>query len=582
LSRNSFHPLSGGEIVRIAMGTLFVLLLASGCLGNEGSTMKSATVSCPTISGTSWVPNVTGASDSNHDDASVQILKASQTKSVALVGLEQPFSTASATSFTIDMSTDLSSDGSLSLAAEVQGLPSGWYGGAWPLLVSLVDSNGKEWVNLAGCSSTGLYDCSGSSCVANTACTIDSAGTKGSAYLGASAADRRSKWEESQRIGDSGNNSSINIFPTCNWSTGSPTCYFNTAGSSGDTLDGAYFSSGKLPTGTYTAKYLLLASNYTGRNNSGNFVSLGSANLKVTAVRKVDSDLGSSKGALDLNVILVGSKNIEASHTDKGKQNLDALFSLVQDNYAVQNSGTTDIQLGKITVYEWDCQNGGDSWASVNVDDVGSMFAAGSKLVDSASEGKALNIFLVSTIDYDGTGTVLGISGGIGGAMVNGTHASGLVFSSMNLLSDFNPGCDGTGVCALGSQESDFINMGATITHEMGHYLGLNHVSELTGTIHDRVPDTPSCTTTDANCNMGTEDDPIACITRTSCRSESACNTVCSASGMDAGTCASESDCQFNHVMWWTTKHYNAGGSGDGNLFSSQSAAIINYNPFVQ
>jgi hypothetical protein len=56
----------------------------------------------------------------------------------------------------------------------------------------------------------------------------------------------------------------------------------------------------------------------------------------------------------------------------------------------------------------------------------------------------------------------------------HGTTGAGLVFSSVNL--------DGGGA-----------DMGQTMAHEIGHFLGLRHTSEHGGAAHDPITDTPEC-----------------------------------------------------------------------------------------
>jgi hypothetical protein len=70
--------------------------------------------------------------------------------------------------------------------------------------------------------------------------------------------------------------------------------------------------------------------------------------------------------------------------------------------------------------------------------------------------------------------------------------------------------------------------------------------------------------------------------------SGSRCKTACDAntSGSPIGgaaVCEDVPECQFNHVMWWTTKRFVDGtGPADGNLFSTQSSGILNYSSFIQ
>jgi len=121
--------------------------------------------------------------------------------------------------------------------------------------------------------------------------------------------------------------------------------------------------------------------------------------------------------------------------------------------------------------------------------------------------------------------------------------------------------------------------MGSTISHEIGHYLGLNHLTESSGSSHDAIPDTPQCISENIS---GTN-----YVTQNSCLSSSSCSTPCTAeaNGSYNGItrfCPNTSACQFNHVMWWTTKSFSeTTGVGDGNIFSADSSNILLSNPFI-
>ena len=427
-----------------------------------------------------------------------------------------------------------------------------------------------------GCAG-GMFSCSGGTCSPRAGCEPDPAGTAGSAYLGSSAPLRRESWDYHNTAVFSG--MSVNTFPTCSWSSGSPTCSFLSAPGN--------FSSGlaggvKLRSGTYTAKYVLLTDHYSsvGATRLGSF--------QVTAAAKSDGNEGTAngcdstsghKGAVDVNVVLVGDQNVIDSHTDKGKQNLNALFQHVYDQLSTSNATTVGIRLGKITVYEWSCEAGGEGYA--NVEDYYQMFQTGSSLLPAETSGKALNVFLTSTIG--GNTAYLGLSGGLSGPPKNGTTGSGLVFASFNKLSNFNASCLGTGACAVTDQDFDFIDMGGTISHEIGHYLGLNHLSEREGTEHDPVPDSPEC-----NFKFPTSYG----IGVNSCRSVSntsvyaptglTCSQACASYNGTTSFCPNALECQFNHVMWYTTKNYGSGGTGDGNHFSTYSGDILNLHPLVR
>lgn len=556
-------------------GFLGVVLALSAC--SETNSGKATTApACTTLTGDSWVPKVTGAAATNHSSA-ITVTKTEVLTTGFLTGRGQPAPATREVSVSIPMLDDLGPLGSISLVAEVTGFPEDLEGGAYPLLVSLNDGV-NELINLtrAGtgddCAQKGYEICGTSTCSNNPSCTI----TWPSAY------QNRTQWEDHQYANFG--YTSVNTFPTCNWSGGSsstpttnPACAFNTAFSASS----GFFTSGKLRSGTtYTAKYLLVASQYA------SFDTNRSVGLKVEVIKKANSS-STVGGAIDLNIVLVGNKNIQASRTAAGKRNLDSLMSAVYDQYS---QSSVNVKLGKINVVEWTCENDGDSNADIGVLSLGSLFSSGSSLLPAGTEGKALNIYMVSKIENDiggsATGqTVLGLSGAIGGPMINGQETSGLAFASFDKLATFNPGCTDES-CPVTHQEADFVDMSTTIAHEMGHFLGLNHPSESAGTQHDALADTPICT---ARESVGSS----SFITIGSCLKSDVnpyngtgktCSQACpSYSSTNGLFCPEALECQFNHTMWWTAKNFNEKvGSGDGNLFSTDSGLLINYNPFIQ
>jgi hypothetical protein len=122
--------------------------------------------------------------------------------------------------------------------------------------------------------------------------------------------------------------------------------------------------------------------------------------------------------------------------------------------------------------------------------------------------------------------------------------------------------------------------MGTTISHEIGHFLGLNHPTESDGLSHDPIPDTPQVV------KAGQPH-----VVHDSCRAPAATGTPDSAACLAStpgynGTTVffpNEPTCQFNHTMWYTTKRFNSSSAdGDGNLFSPHSSDILNFSTLVR
>lgn len=542
-----------------AIHTLIFAVLAFGALsscGKNEETTLAVSESC-TLTSSSWSPSVSGVQNSNHD-SNVEIIQDIYTvENGPLTGLEDPVTSDREIAIAVDMTSDLGVNGSLSLVAQPTGFPSEELnvGSAFPLLVSLHDGQ-NELVNLSksgsggDCAQSGFFSCNSDGiCSENSNCKIQSP----------SAFQDRRHWAQYQIGPNHGGYASSNVFPTCNWSGESIGCAFG---------DDSFFSGGKLRTGIYIAKYVLLTSNYSK-------VTGYTGGLKVTALRKRDNTAVTSQnnGAIDLNVILVGSENISDSKTDKGQQNLNALFEQVFQHY---NQSGVGIRIGKINAFEWgdDC---GEGFANVDVTNSGEMFRKGSASLSAEFNAKALNIFLVSSLPASGLeGTILGVAGAINGPMINGTGKSGLAFSSFNQLDSFNPDCNPGSACTESLQESQFVDMASTISHEIGHYLGLNHPSEKSAAVHDPVPDTPECA-------MDSGVDP-ARVTHSSCLTGvGGCSASCPGYNGSSVFCPTAPECQFNHVMWYSTKNYSELlNQGDGNIFSSHSSVVLNYNPLVR
>lgn len=513
---------------------------------------------CAQLSGAGWAPQVAGVSSSNHD-ASVQIEESVLTVQGPLSGIETP---PKLVEVRIPMETSLGEGGSLSLIAEASAepRPGSAAPGVVPVLVSLHDGK-DELLNLkesgeTGCGNGGLFCCTGAECRENPAWNT----------FYPSMYANRDQWEQHQINPFA--NQSVNTVPTCRWSVGASgdgeKCLFS---------DPEYFPNLGLRSGKdYRARYALIA--VDSLREPG-----GMGTLKVTLLKKFNKAV-STAGAVDLNVVLVGNKNIADSRTKKGQQNLNLLMSQIQQKLSQPGVG---IKIGRIQVLEWDCEQGGDAYANLSDQQLSELFRTGSQLVPSQRDHRALNLFMVSTISGVREGfTVLGVAGGIGGPMISGTAASGLAFSSFNRLASYNPLCSGEGDCSMDRQQSEFVELGVTISHEIGHFLGLNHPSESDGRRHDALPDTPVCSRTE-RLSMGNLVTPRSCWQDTSVSfpaTGKSCQDNCPSYDGRSEFCPEAVECQFNHLMWWTSKSF-VNGRGDGNLLSADSSAVLHYNPLV-
>lgn len=484
--------------------------------------------------------------------------------------------------------------GSMTLVAETQDYPLE-QGGAFPVLSEfyVVPASGPtvNYVKLkSACVTEGMWSCGGGFCNVNPNCTTDT----GSSFGG------RNDWDQHQ-IPPYGY-ATTNAFPRCDSSVNGWNCP----------------NSGQLPAGQYFAKYVLMS-------DSGGSVDDLLAGLKVTVIVKKDTATRDSlavNGGVNINLILVGDQNINDSLSVRGARNLDLLFKEV--NRLLKVASGAKIGINALNVFEWSDANGGIQYSQVDYLDLGNMFEAGSKASSlSASSGNAINIFLVGDITYSNTSNlrILGVSGGILGPPVHGTQTSGLAFSSGNELALFNSKCT-VNNCHERFQENDFREMAATIAHELGHFLGLNHPSENASSAsqsHDALNDTPLCVrNTVGNMSQRTcyynNDSVIQASPLAGNTCKQACDNVTTIDyylanptspavaidldpvnqtgsfqandDMPRQFCPAVQECQFNHVMWYTTKNrqLSSGGvwSEDGNLFSPQSSAMLQWSPLVR
>jgi hypothetical protein len=507
-----------------------------------------------------WVPNVPGVSSANHD-STVQVSKTSQSVLAPLSGLADSITGREVTvQFTVGQ--DLGLNGSVTLLGQVSGYPSAITPTAYPILTYLSDGT-NEYINLtrggAGdCSGIGFFSCSAGNCNSNPGCGVGFP----SAYT-----DFTHFWMH--QIPNWGHES-VNTFPTCRWTGGSsswsldPECAFNTYLSS---------TSGHLPVGTYTARYFLIADGYPTVPVGNN------ATLTVSVVEK-KAATNPASGAVDINVILVGSHNISDSHTVAGQRNLNTMATALGTYLGNANS---NIKLGQVNVYELTCQEGGEALATISSDEVGILLQTGSALVNPVSEGKAINVFMIS--EFSDSNAILGIDGSIGAPPINGLQTSGLVVATYNSLQSFNAACRAS-PCPLNSQDSDFYEMGNTMAHEIGHFMGLNHPSEGTGQTHDFVYDTPYCTAVDQGTGSISISSCLSSDTSIYAPTGNTCQSQCTSYNANASPavfCPAVEECAFNYMMWYTSKHFDpATGNADGNMYSPDQGIIMNFSSVVQ
>lgn len=191
--------------------------------------------------------------------------------------------------------------------------------------------------------------------------------------------------------------------------------------------------------------------------------------VDVQALIKTPSTATLTAGRLNANLFFVGVPGLSARSAQMDP-NFQTLLSKVRNIYAQIGVELADLTYIDVT--------GPDAvrFADVSFTDLSTLYQLSS--YPKARDG-AINLFLVHSITGGSTlpgFVILGESGGIPGVPVKGTAGSGVVVT----MADFPNGLD---------------DMAFVMAHETGHWLGLFHTTESSGSSFDPLPDTPECHT---------------------------------------------------------------------------------------
>lgn len=169
---------------------------------------------------------------------------------------------------------------------------------------------------------------------------------------------------------------------------------------------------------------------------------------------------------IKLNVILVSQSDITSANDPNLQETLGRFKSIFASN---------GINVSEIT-YKW---IESDDTVITSTDKNGNFQPDGMDRLFSGNKGNSdfVQLFFVQSA---GPGGTLGIAGGIPGPPVTGTPHSGVIAATFG------------GLSTLSSLDKNLL--GETIAHEIGHYLGLYHTTESSGSRFDPVSDTGECT----------------------------------------------------------------------------------------
>ena len=183
---------------------------------------------------------------------------------------------------------------------------------------------------------------------------------------------------------------------------------------------------------------------------------------------------------LDLNVYLVGVRGMSAD-TAADNANMQAVLARISETYA-----QADIALGEVRYYEPPPDVVAQFQIIRGQDEIGALLEHTQLPGDTRDDAVSLNVVFTREFAFANGQGVLGVSMGIPGpAGLHGSRTSGVVFTGEFMGGNLRDGA--------GNQVDGNIYTGNVLAHEVGHYLGLFHTSEVNGRGFDPLDDTPQC-----------------------------------------------------------------------------------------
>jgi hypothetical protein len=182
----------------------------------------------------------------------------------------------------------------------------------------------------------------------------------------------------------------------------------------------------------------------------------------------IESSVGTT---IDLNVYLVGVPDVRAEIAN-GDLNIAETLDAFEETFAL-----LDVEIGQVRFFDAD-EDTVDRFSIIRSDnDLYLLNATSAPPGDELDDHLSTNLFLVRDIQMGGA---IGVSAGLPGpAGLHSTGGSGVVLTTS----------------ALGEGSGGNLLTAQIMAHEVGHYLGLWHTTELNGRGVDPLDDTPECQT---------------------------------------------------------------------------------------
>lgn len=192
----------------------------------------------------------------------------------------------------------------------------------------------------------------------------------------------------------------------------------------------------------------------------------------------------SSNSQLDLNIYPVGldDMDITADNASTHPQ-LQAMISEAESIL-----GQSGLSLGRIRYVEFPPNAVDGLRVMRDENDLFELLSHSQWPGTDVDSAMSINLFIVEQFSFSDGDGVLGVSmGAPGAAGLHETGLSGVALTGEYIGYQLHGGIDGNAFT------------GNIMAHELGHFLGLQHTSELDGQTYDPLEDTPECTNMSTN-----------------------------------------------------------------------------------